>query len=163
MRIAIAAGYGGARVVGSWDLRREEEVVRIEFTKVIDRPPAEVFRFFATDHVRNHPRWDPKMELHQVTEGPIGVGTIIRRRHTHSGAPVEGTMEVVEYEPDRAFGTVVRDGPVEMRSRVSLEPEGQGSTKLTASIDIPAMKEPMDPSPVEESLRRMKELIESAE
>jgi hypothetical protein len=43
------------------------------------------------------------MELEQLTEGPIGVGTVIRRRHTHYGEPIEGTMEVVEYETDQGL------------------------------------------------------------
>ena len=101
------------------------------------------------------------MDLQQVSEGPIRVGTIIRRRHTHTGAAIEGTMEVVEYEPDRTFGMVIRDGPVEMRSRMTFEPEGQGGTIIRGSVDIPAMKEPIDQRPIEESLRRMKHLIES--
>src|SRR6266508_6847180 len=117
----LRAGTGGA--------------VQIEVQEIIDRSPADVFRFIATEHVRNHPRWDPLMELEQVSEGPIGVGTVIRRRHTHSGEPIEGTMEVVEYEPDRVFGMVIHDGPVEMRSRMSFDPEGQESTRLTGIID----------------------------
>lgn len=135
--------------------------MRVEVSQVIDRPPAVVFRFIVVDHVRNHPRWDPKMELQQLSEGPIRLGTIIRRRHTHTGAPIEGTMEVVEYEPDRTFGMVIRDGPVEMLSRMTFEPDGQGWTIIRGSIDIPGMKEPFDPRPIEESLRRMKQLIES--
>jgi len=134
--------------------------VKIEVSQVTDRPPAVVFRFISVDHVRNHPRWDPKMELQQLSEGPIRVGTIIRRRHTQ-GAPTEGTMEVVEYEPDRTFGMVIRDGPVEMLSRMTFEPDGQGGTIIRGSVDIPAMNEPIDQRPIEESLRRMKQLIES--
>jgi hypothetical protein len=90
--------------------------MRVEVSEVIDRLVAEVFRFYAHEHVRNHPRWDPDMELERVSEGSVGVGTVIRRRHTHSGIPVEGTMEVVESEADRAFGVVIRDGPVEIRA-----------------------------------------------
>jgi hypothetical protein len=101
------------------------------------------------------------MELQQLSEGPIRVGTIIRRRRTHTGDPIEGTMEVVEYEPDRTFGMVIRDGPVEMRSRMTFEPDGQGGTIIRGSLDIPAMKEQIDQRPIEESLRRMKQLIES--
>jgi Polyketide cyclase / dehydrase and lipid transport len=99
--------------------------MRIELSQVIDRPPGEVFQFIAVDHVRNHPRWDPTMKLEQLTEGPIGVGTVIRRRHTHAGSPVEGTMEIVEFAPDRALGMVIHDGPVEMHSRITFEPEGR--------------------------------------
>jgi uncharacterized protein YndB with AHSA1/START domain len=135
--------------------------VKLELSQVIDRPPAEVFRFVATNHVRNHPRWDPKMELHQLTDGPIGVGTVIRRRHTHAGFPQEGTMEVVEFSPPHAFGMVIRDGPVEMLSSMTFEPHGQNSTRIAASLDIPSMPEQMDPAPIQHSLRRMKELIEN--
>jgi hypothetical protein len=54
------------------------------------------------------------MELEQRTEGPIRVGTVIHRRHTNYGKPSEGTMEVVKYEPDQAFGVVIQDGPIEI-------------------------------------------------
>ena len=74
--------------------------MRLDVSEVIDRPPADVFRFYAVNHVQNHPRWDLDMELEQLTDGPIGVGTVIRRRHTHYGELIEGSMEVVEYEPD---------------------------------------------------------------
>lgn len=135
--------------------------MKLELTQVIDRPPAEVFRFIATDHVRNHPRWDPKMQLRQLTEGPIGVGTVIHRRHTHSGASQEGTMEVVEFSPPNAFGMVIHDGPVEMRSRMTFEPHGQNATRIQASLDVPSMTESMDPAPIQQSMLRMKDLIES--
>jgi uncharacterized protein YndB with AHSA1/START domain len=135
--------------------------MRIELTELIDRPPAEVFQFIAANHVRNHPRWDPKMELEQLTDGPIGVGTVIRRRHTHTGAPVEGTMEVVEFVPHHVFGMVIHDGPIQMHSRIAFEPDGGHGTKITASLDIPSMPEPMDPAPIQKSMRRMKELIEA--
>jgi uncharacterized protein YndB with AHSA1/START domain len=135
--------------------------MKLELTQIIDRPPAEVFRFIATNHVQNHPRWDPKMELRQVTEGPMGVGTVIHRRRTHSGAPQEGTMEVLEFSPPLAFGMVIRDGPLEMHSRMTFEPHGQKATRIAATLDIPSMPEPMDPAPIQHSLRRMKELIET--
>jgi uncharacterized protein YndB with AHSA1/START domain len=135
--------------------------MKLEFSEVIDRPPADVFRFIATDHVQNHPRWDPQMELQQVTEGPIGVGTVIHRRHTHSGAPQEGTMEVVEFEPPHVFGLAIHDGPVEMVSRMAFEPSGQNATRILATLDVPTVTEPMDRAPIERSLNRMKELIEA--
>ncbi len=48
-----------------------------QHSQVIDRPIADVFHFFAHEHVRNHPRWDPDIKLKQVSDGPIAVGTII--------------------------------------------------------------------------------------
>lgn len=135
--------------------------MKIEVSERIDRPPAEVFRFIAVEHVRNHPRWDPKMELEQVTEVPIRVGTVIRRRHLHTGTPVEGTMQIVELVPDRALDMVIRDGEVEMHSRMTFEPEGHNGTRISGTLDIPSMTEPMDPAPIQLSMRRMKELIEA--
>src|SRR3990172_4961057 len=95
--------------------------VKVQVSEVIDRPIAEVFQIHAHDHVGNHPRWDPFMQLEQVSDGPISVGTIIKRINSHSGAPVEGTMEIVEFEPNQAFGMIVHDGPVEMVARATYE------------------------------------------
>ncbi len=137
----------------------------LSVSQVIDRPPNVVFDFVAINHLRNHPRWDPKMELEQLTEGPIGVGTRLRRRHTRVGAPIEGTMEITEFEPDHAMRTVIRDeisgGTLEVHARMVVEPIGDDRTELTFYLNIPAMHESMDPSMVEASLRRIKELIES--
>jgi hypothetical protein len=72
--------------------------MRIEVSTTIDRPVADVWRFYAVEHVRNHPRWDPDMELEQISDGPIELDTRIRRRNSRSGEPVEGEMEVVEWE-----------------------------------------------------------------
>jgi hypothetical protein len=134
--------------------------MRLELTTFIDRPPADVFRFYAVEHVRNHPRWDPDMHLEPVTEGPIDVGTVIRRRYTRYAEPIEGTMEVVEFELDRAFGVVIHDGPIEMHGRMSIEPEGEG-TNLTVGFEIVGSTSPIDPAPLERTLRNIKTLIET--
>lgn len=135
--------------------------MRRDISEVIDRPPAEVFRFYAVKHVQNHPRWDQDMELEQLTEGPIGVGTVIRRRHTHYGEAIQGTMEVVEYEPNRAFGVVIHDGPVQIHGRMGIEPTGEGGVRLTIGIEIPGSTIPIDPALLERTLRNIKALIES--
>jgi len=111
--------------------------VRIEVSEEIDRPVPVVFNFFADDHVRNHQRWDPDIELWRHPDEPIGLGTIIHRRNSRSGIPVEGTIEVVEYEPNRAFGTVTRDGPVETDGRATFEEAGEGRTRLTIRAEMP--------------------------
>ena len=131
----------------------------------IERPPEKVWQFVVVDHLRNHPRWDPKMSLEQVTDGPIGPGTRITRRHTRAGAPIEGTMEVLEFDPPHAFGVLIRDetpeGSLEVRSRMTLEARGAGRTMLTIELDLPGPAASMDPTMIEASLARMKELIES--
>ncbi len=139
--------------------------MQIQVSQVIDRPVAEVFHFIAYEHVRNHPRWDPDMELEMISDGPIGVGTIIKRRNSRGGTPVEGTMEVVEFEPNRAMGTVIHDGPVEMRGRITFEALSDDQTAITTSVELPGMDEStMDKSfltsMMERSARNIKQLIE---
>jgi hypothetical protein len=137
--------------------------VRIEVSEVIDSPVPVVFKFFADDHVRNHPRWDPDIELWRDSDEPIGLGTIIHRRNSRFGTPVEGTMEVVEYEPNRAFGTVTRDGPMEIPGRATFGEISEGRTRLTIRAEMPideSMKDRMTGS-VQRSLQNIKELIEA--
>ena len=139
--------------------------MRIEVSQVIDRPVADVFRWYAEDHVRNHPRWNPDLELEQMSPGPIGVGTVIRRRNTMSGTPVEGTMEVVEYEPNHAMGAVIREGPVDVHGRATFEAETESRTRLTISADIPGLEKPADTSRIralmKRSARNIRQLVES--
>ena len=138
--------------------------VKVHVSQVIDRPVADVFHFFAEEHVRNHPRWDPFMRLEQITDGPIGVGTIINRINSRSGTPVEGTMEVVEFEPNRAIGMLTHDGPVEIRGRTTFEAAGDANTTLTISVEILGMDESMGgmmTGAIQKSLQNIKQLIES--
>jgi hypothetical protein len=137
--------------------------VRIEVSEEIDRPVPGVFKFYADDHVRNHPRWDPYIELWHNSDEPIGLGTIIHRRNSRSGTVVEGTMEVVEYEPNRAIGMVIREGPMEIHGRATVEEVSEGRTRLTISAYMPideSMKDRMTGS-VQRSLQNIKELIEA--
>ena len=138
--------------------------VQLQVSESIDRPVPNVFHFFAEEHVRNHPRWDPFMRLEQVSDGPIGVGTIIKRINSRSGTPVEGTMEVVEFEPHRAIGMIIHDGPVEMRGRTTFEAVSDGQTTLTINVEIPSMDESMEGmmrGAIQKSLQNIKQLIES--
>ncbi len=138
--------------------------VQIHYSQVIDRPVEKVFHFMVDEHVRNHPRWDSDIELWLELDSPIGVGTVIHRRNRRSGSPVEGRMEVVEYEPNKAFSTVIHDGPVEMLGRITFEPEGDDRTVVTLYIDLPQMDESMDKSflmsRLEETGNIRKQLIE---
>ncbi len=139
--------------------------LRFETTEVIDRPLEKVFRFYAVDHVRNHPRWDPDIELWLDSDDPIGVGTIIRRRNRRSGPPVEGTMHVVEFESNRVLTMEIHDGPSEMRGRTTFEAIGSNQTKITTVIDIPGMDPSADKtflnSRLERSSQIRRQLMES--
>ena len=138
--------------------------VKVQVSIVIDKPVAEVFRIHAYEHVRNHPRWDPFMRLEQVSDRPIGVGTIIKRMNSRSGTPVEGTMEVVEFEPNRVIEMLTHDGPVEIRGRATFEAIGEDRTNLTLNVEIPSMDESMEGmmrGAIQKSLQNIKQLVES--
>jgi len=137
--------------------------VRIEVSEEIDRPVPVVFKFYADDYVRNHPRWNPAIELWRDSDEPIGLGTIIQRRNSMTGTPVEGTMEIVEYEPNRAFAGVTREGPMETHGRTTFEEVSEGRTRITVTADMPideSMKDPMT-GMIQRSIRNIKELIEA--
>ena len=136
-------------------------MARLDFTQEFDRPPDVVFRFLGTEHLRNHPRWDPEMHLEQITPGPIGVGTRIRRRREWGNATIEGEMEVLEFEPGRGMTMLLRDGPMELRSGWVLEPSRAG-TRLRGFVEGDDTL-PIDDmrAPIERSMDNMKRLIES--
>lgn len=139
--------------------------VRIRVSEVIDRPVGEVFQFHAVEHVQNHPRWDPDIQLEQITEGPIGRGTVIKRVNTRSGHAVEGRMEVVEFVPNQAVGMVIHDGPVQMKARVSYIDLDESRTTLTYDVQFLNLVKPLDEdmlkSQMQRSLRNVKQLVEA--
>ena len=138
--------------------------VKAQASGVIDHPVDKVFQFHAVEHVQNHPRWDPDIKLEQVTDGPMGVGTVIKRINARSGNPVEGTMEVVEFEPDQAVKMIIHDGPVKLIARVTYEAEGDERTRLTMNIEFPDLDE-MDTdmlvNGMQRSLRNINQLLTS--
>lgn len=113
--------------------------LQLESSQVIDRPIEKVFHFYAVEHVRNHPRWDADIELWLNSDAPIGVGTVINRRNNHSGTPIEGTMEIVEFDPDRAIAMLIHDGPNVMRGRTTFEAISPEQTRLTLIVELPGM------------------------
>lgn len=139
--------------------------VQLQASQVIDRPVGKVFQFYADEHVRNHPRWDPDIHLENEVEAPLGIGSRLRRQNTRSGTLVEGSMQVVEFERDKAIGMLIYDGPREMRGRATFETVNGDKTRLTVILDIPGMEDSPASSALRDRLQRtldnIKQLIES--
>jgi uncharacterized protein YndB with AHSA1/START domain len=139
--------------------------LQFESSEVIDRPIEKVFHFYAVEHVRNHPRWDSDIELWLDSDTPIRVGTVIQRRNKRSGTPVEGTMKVVEFEPNRVLAMEIHDGPAIMYGRTTFEAINENQTKITTIIDIPWMDENADKTFLNNRLAQVsqirKQLMES--
>jgi len=115
--------------------------VKAQASGIIEHPVGQVFQFHAVEHVQNHPRWDPDIKLEQITDSPMGVGTMIKRTNSRSGKPVEGTMEVIEFEPERAVTMLIHDGPVKLIARATYQAEGDDRTRLTMNLEFPDLDE----------------------
>ena len=139
--------------------------LQFESSQVIDRSIDKVFRFFAVEHVRNHPRWDSDIELWLDNDVPLTVGTVIHRRNKRGGKIVEGTMKVVEFETNGVLAMEIHDGPAIMYGKTTFEALNENQTKLTTIIDIPWMDENADKtflnSRLESSAQIRKQLMES--
>lgn len=59
--------------------------MRVEAARIIPHPVSDVWEFVAVHHVENHPRWDPDIRLERTSEGPLAVGSSIRRHSTRRG------------------------------------------------------------------------------
>jgi len=138
--------------------------MELEVSTMIDRPVSTVWEFYAVHHVENHPRWDPSVELEPTSDDPIGVGTVIRRRVNRFGNLTEGTMEVVEFEPERSMRVTVQDGEMIIHGRAVFEAHDGGQTKLTIGGEFPGVEEAMADTIrplMERSASKVKSLIES--
>jgi hypothetical protein len=138
--------------------------MELEVSTVVDRPVAVVWNFYAVHHVENHPRWDPDLELENISDGPIGIGTVIRRRSVRFETPTEGTMEVVEFEPERLMRVKTQDGPLTINGWAAFTESGDNATRLTLGGEFPGMDESMTDKIrplMERSAANIKQLIES--
>ena len=105
--------------------------MELENTTEIGRPAAEVYRFVATEHARNHPRWDPGIiDFTQVGEGPVAKGTEFTFARKMMGGRKPMKLQVTDLEPDRSMSFRV-SGPMTMDMRMIVEPAGEQSSRLT--------------------------------
>jgi hypothetical protein len=93
----------------------------------------------ATEHFTNHPKWDPNVvEMVPTSTGAMGIGSTARLVRNDRGKRVEGSAEVVEYQPDHLFEIVTRFGPFILQQRATCEARPEGKTLLHLSIDTEA-------------------------
>jgi hypothetical protein len=112
-------------------------VTAVQVERVIARPPRDVFDFVATDHFGNHPKWDPDVvEMTQTSPGPMRVGTTARVVRRQGRRTVDGTVTVMEFEPNGKAAWDVEFGSFRLRQTVTLLPEDRGTaTRLQLSIE----------------------------
>lgn len=137
---------------------------KIEASIQIDRPVSTVFSFYAHEHDKNHPRWDPDIKLEKITEGPIRVGTIFARENTRSGSLVKGEMKIMEFEENKIMVAVIREGGTTTPGSTTFRAEADGQTTLTIGAEFEGLDESMQTfiqSMMQRSVNNIKQLIEA--
>ncbi len=72
---------------------------------LIERSPAEIFRFLGDGFFENYPKWSPEViELERITEGPLKLGTIARQVRVDQGRRTETKFTINVYERDKRLG-----------------------------------------------------------
>jgi hypothetical protein len=113
----------------------------VEVSTTIHRPLATVWEFCITNHIENHPRWDPSVELDAPSDDPIHVGSVISRRTQRFGETTEGTMEITELNPMRSMRVRTQDGPMRIDGWMLFEAIDGQSTVFTRGGAFPDLDE----------------------
>jgi hypothetical protein len=113
--------------------------MRLQADELIEKPASEVFRFVATEHFENHPKWDQALvEMTPVSPGPTRQGSTARLVRNDRGRRSEGVITVTQYETDRRFAALSRFGPFELDQRVLCDPVTENRTRLRLTIETRA-------------------------
>ncbi len=106
-------------------------MVKFETSLHINRPVAEVFEYM------NDPtkmlEWNTTLEEAVPSETPVKVGTRIRTRIRALGRKIEGTTEVVEFEPNKRVVLKI-DGPFSWKAIYTYRTE-DGGTRLVIAAE----------------------------
>jgi ligand-binding SRPBCC domain-containing protein len=83
----------------------------LERTQVLQRPPADVFAFFADPW--NLEAITPRWLRFRIVEAPerLGRGSLLRYRLRLFGVPIRWRTEIAEWTPPRSFADVQLSGP----------------------------------------------------
>jgi Polyketide cyclase / dehydrase and lipid transport len=93
----------------------------------IGRPP-EVVAAYEFDPA-NDPTWIGGVRTSEpLTEGPLTVGSRVRRRGAFLGRPIEWVMDVMELVPGRRLAMHAVRSPFPMDVTYALEPSARGTT-----------------------------------
>jgi carbon monoxide dehydrogenase subunit G len=102
-----------------------------EISIFINCPPQEVWDLISNP--ANNNQWSSNTEYAEWTsEGPHGVGSTQHDVGKVLGRKMEGTSEIIAWDPPNEFGQKSTSGPLPWESMWKLEPKENG-TQLTVS------------------------------
>ncbi len=109
-------------------------MTKLEISVHVNRPVAEVFKYL--NDPTKMPEWNSTIEEATASETPIKVGTRIRARVRMLGRKIEGTAEVVEYEPNKRV-VLKGDEPFPLKSIYTYQAENGGTRLVFATEGEP--------------------------
>jgi hypothetical protein len=111
-------------------------MIKLEYSVVINRPVEKVFDFM-TDP-KNDTQWvEQNMGSELTSEGPMVVGSNIKRVNRLWGRTIESTSEVTAYEINRVQAEKSTSGPIPFEISNIFEAV-EGDTRVTASGQLDA-------------------------
>jgi carbon monoxide dehydrogenase subunit G len=142
-------------------------MVRFELSIEIARPVHEVWEYLIDPE--NVPEWQASaVSSHQISDGPMGVGTHLEDERRFLGRRGRSEVEVTEFEPERLFTLHGISGPVRFTVRHRLEPSVAGThVEIEAEADpggLGRLMRPMIERAAEHEIRkdfdRLKQALE---
>ena len=101
----------------------------------IARSPEEVFAYL--DDLERHGEWQSAIvSSKRETDGPTGVGTRATDVRRVPGRTQSVTYEIIEHDPPRKVVFRGVSGPVRPRGTVTVEPAGEGGSRVTIELDL---------------------------
>src|SRR5260370_23077974 len=108
----------------------EIQMIKLEISLHINRPVAEVFKYL--NDPTKMSEGNPIIEEARASEPPVKAGTRIRTRARMLGRKVEGTLEVLEYEPNKRV-VQKSDEPFSFKVTNTFQAENGGTRLVSAA------------------------------
>jgi uncharacterized membrane protein len=143
-------------------------MIKSEMSIIIHRPIQEVFDFVSD--FQNGPQWQSGLlEVHPLTEGPLGVGTRFTSLRKSMGRTMESGIEFVAFELNKKMAIKSFSGSSPFKQTFFFETLPDG-TRLTTRFELEmrglmGLAEPLIAPIVRREMKadfsRMKEMVES--
>jgi uncharacterized protein YndB with AHSA1/START domain len=103
----------------------------------ISRTPEDVFAYL--DQLERHGEWQTSiLSVDRETEGPTRVGTRATELRKVPGGKQRLTYEMTAHEPPRLASFRGLNGPIRPVGTVTVEPAGDGRSRVTIDLDFEA-------------------------
>jgi uncharacterized protein YndB with AHSA1/START domain len=110
-------------------------VTAIRETVEVARSPEDVFAYI--DDLERHAEWQGQiLSVERETEGPTRVGSRATDLRKIPGGPRKFTYEITAHDPPRSASFRVVDGMIRPVGTVTVEPAGEGRSRVTLELDF---------------------------